>query len=132
MAGHPHGDPDFRSPVFQGIIRGMLPWYLLTLLSEGPLHALKMISLMSEMSHGVWKPSPGSVYPILRRLEKQGLITGQWQRNKAAPRRVYRLTQKGDTAVSDMRKGLLAELKKAKHIIDRHIAILQKLADDKS
>ena len=131
MAGHSPSGLDLQSPIFRGLVRGMLPFFLLTLIGEGPTHALKMIRLISERGHGAWKPSPGSVYPILHRFEKEGLVNSEWQENKAAPRRVYKLTKKGRSAVSNMRQELVSELKKARHVIELHIAALEQLSGDK-
>ena len=118
-------DIDLKSPVFQGVIRGMLPWLLLSVLQEGPIHALSMIKAISERTHGLWKPSPGSVYPSLHRFEKEGLLESEWQENKAAPRRVYRLTKKGGQEVPMMRQRLIEELTKAQYLIEKHIQALQ-------
>jgi len=118
-------DIDLKSPVFQGVIRGMLPWMLLSVLQQGPIHALSMIKAISERSHGLWKPSPGSVYPILHRFEKEGLLESEWQENKAAPRRVYRLTRKGGLEVPKIQKRLIEELTKAKDLIEKHVQALQ-------
>ena len=126
---HPHGNVDFNSPVVQGLIRGMLPWYLLSLMKEGPVHALGMIEKITEAGHGAWKPSPGSVYPILHKLEEEGKIEGDWEKGKAAPRRIYALTRKGKKEATKMRHQLIEELQKANHIIDAHISMLEQIED---
>ena len=126
-AKHRHGAVmDRQSPVFHGLVRGMLPMYLLMLLREGPLHGTDMIRSISEKSGHAWKPSPGSVYPILRRQEEQGLIKGKWLRTGSAPRRVYRLTAKGRSALPKMQSQLVADLVGARNIIDMHITSFKK------
>src|SRR5450631_2837857 len=60
----------------------------------------------------------GTVYPALRRLERDQLIRSQWERQSIAdaalrpPRRYYRLTRSGDAALEAARKRypLLAKL----------------------
>jgi len=43
-----------------------------------------------------WSASPGSVYPMLKRLEKQGLISGELEMEyETRPKKVYSLTEKG-------------------------------------
>ena len=119
-------DIDFKSPVFHGLIRGMLPWMLLDVLQkEGPLHALGLVKTFQARAHGLWKPSTGSIYPILHRFEKQGLALSEWQETKAAPRRVYRLTEKGIGEVPKARLQLINEFRKAKLIIEMHIHLLE-------
>lgn len=48
---------------------------ILTLLAERPMHGYEMIQQIAERSNGLWKPSPGSVYPTLQLLDDEGLIT---------------------------------------------------------
>jgi len=130
MNNHPM-DIDPESPVFHGLIRGTLPWMLLDILQkEGPVHALGLVKVIQARAHGLWKPSTGSVYPILHRFEKQGLALSEWQETKAAPRRVYRLTEKGIDEVPKARHRLINEFRNAKLIIEMHIHVLEAEAAD--
>jgi DNA-binding PadR family transcriptional regulator len=47
---------------------------VLGLLAEQPMHGYELITALEERSGGRWKPSPGSIYPALRRLEHRGFI----------------------------------------------------------
>jgi len=38
-----------------------------------------------------------TLYPLLRRLEKQGLLTSEWNTDEARPRKFYRTSPTGDT-----------------------------------
>jgi DNA-binding PadR family transcriptional regulator len=58
------------------------------------MHGYQIISELSERTGGVWRPSPGSVYPTLQLLEEQGLITGAEDEGK----RVFTLTEAGQQA----------------------------------
>ena len=68
----------------------------------------------------------GTVYPALRRLERDQLIRSQWERQSVAdaalrpPRRYYRLTQSGEAALGAARKRypLLAKLAPAEEVQD--------------
>nr|WP_246080856.1 PadR family transcriptional regulator [Nonomuraea mesophila] len=64
---------------------------MLALLHEGPQNGYQMIQDIEERSHGVWRPSPGSVYPALQQLEDEGLVTG----DESGGSRTYRLTEQG-------------------------------------
>jgi DNA-binding PadR family transcriptional regulator len=99
--------------------------FLLTLLRERPLHGVDMMRSIEEMSAGGWKPSPGSVYPLLRRMERDGLIRGKWQRTRGAPKRVYQLTSKGRSSIPKMQRDMLSELYAAQNIVDTHIVALE-------
>jgi DNA-binding PadR family transcriptional regulator len=54
--------------------RGDVRLALLRLLAEEPCNGYKLIQAVEERSEGLWRPSPGSVYPTLARLEDEGLI----------------------------------------------------------
>ena len=64
------------------------------------MHGYQMIGELAERSGGAWRPSPGSVYPVLQMLEDEGLVRGQENEG----RRVYHLTDAG-RAVVDARRG---------------------------
>jgi DNA-binding PadR family transcriptional regulator len=120
---HPELDPS--APIFKGFIRGMLPLYLLITLQDRPLHGTELIKSLSTMSGHSWKPSPGSVYPVLRRLESEGLIAGRWKRSQAAPQRVYRLTAAGRRSLPELRNELIRQLTLARALIDAHITAFE-------
>ena len=54
--------------------RGAVGAAILTLLDEQPMHGYELIGALEERSGGRWKPSAGSIYPALQRLEERGLI----------------------------------------------------------
>jgi DNA-binding PadR family transcriptional regulator len=78
---------------------------LLGLLHEKPQsgYALRKLFATSPMGH--FSDSPGSIYPALRRLERQGLITGVAEGKSLRPRQVFRLTPSG---MSELRNWLSA------------------------
>ena len=53
--------------------RGWLRPAILKLLQEKPMNGMELINRFGEASHGWWKPSPGSIYPLLENLESEGL-----------------------------------------------------------
>jgi DNA-binding PadR family transcriptional regulator len=56
-----------------------------------------IIQEIAERSGGVWKPSPGSIYPTLQQLEDEGLVTADAE----VGRRTFRLTDEGRTYVAE-------------------------------
>jgi DNA-binding PadR family transcriptional regulator len=64
---------------------------LLLLLAERPMHGYEMISELEARSGGLWRPSPGSVYPTLQLLEDEGLVVATQDES----RRRYELTEAG-------------------------------------
>jgi DNA-binding PadR family transcriptional regulator len=57
--------------------RGDVRAALLALLAERPMHGYEMIQELDNRTGGIWRPSPGSVYPTLQLLEDEGLITSE-------------------------------------------------------
>jgi len=54
--------------------RGNIKPIILQALSEKPMHGYEIIQHFAKRSGGHWRPSPGSVYPTLRKLEAEGLV----------------------------------------------------------
>jgi DNA-binding PadR family transcriptional regulator len=71
--------------------RGDMGPIILRLLKEKSMHGYEIISRLEEKSHGMWRPSAGSIYPNLQLLEEQDLVTSELQNSK----KVYSLTSTG-------------------------------------
>ena len=54
--------------------RGAIRTAILLALREEPAHGYEVMRRLEEMSGGLWRPSPGSVYPHLQMLEDEGLV----------------------------------------------------------
>lgn len=54
--------------------RGFLRPQILQLFEQGPMNGVDIMNRLQEESHGWYRPSPGSIYPLLEQLEKEGLI----------------------------------------------------------
>jgi DNA-binding PadR family transcriptional regulator len=74
--------------------RGNVRAAILALLAERPMHGYEMISELESRTGGVWRPSPGSVYPTLQLLEDEGLIEAVAE----GGRKSYTLTEAGRAA----------------------------------
>mgnify|MGYP006288866943 FL=1 len=70
---------------------------VLTLLKEGPLHGYEMAKEVERRSEGYVVFTHSTLYPVLHRLEKRGLISGEWSTGEEGerPRKYYALTPKG-------------------------------------
>ncbi len=77
--------------------RGDVRSAILDVLGQEPMNGYQIIQQISERSGGVWKPSPGSVYPTAQQLEDEGLIEGQ----ESDGRRVLVLTEAGRAYVDE-------------------------------
>ncbi len=54
--------------------RGWIRPSVLRVIQEGPKNGIEIMDTLEEMSHGWWRPSPGSIYPLLEQLSKERLI----------------------------------------------------------
>jgi len=69
-------------------------------------------SLLETLSAAGFEVEANTLYPLLRRLEAQGLLTSEWNTDDARPRKFYRTTEAGD-AVTDVLVTEWARLDKA-------------------
>ncbi len=89
-----------------GALYGTLEILILTTLkAQGTLHGLEIARVIHERSQDVVRVEEGALYPALHRLERQGLVEGEWQISEKRRRaRFYEITTAG-------KKTLRTELK---------------------
>jgi DNA-binding PadR family transcriptional regulator len=86
------------------LARGFLTAYLLHLCEERPRHGNDILKEIEARTDGLWTPSSGGVYTLLRKLEKRQLLEGIWERGTTRERRVYHITPDGRTALDEFRE----------------------------
>ena len=84
-------------------LRGHLDSLVLATLQAGPLHGYAVIEELRERSEGVFDLAEGTIYPVLHRLEAEGLLTSAWSTAAGRRRRVYRLTRRGRSSLAQRR-----------------------------
>lgn len=73
---------------------------ILGILRNGNSYGYLIIKKIKELSGGKIKYSDGMLYPVLHRLEKEGLIKSNWVMEKdTKPRKYYAITDKGKKAL---------------------------------
>jgi DNA-binding PadR family transcriptional regulator len=77
--------------------RGDVRAAILAVLADQSLNGYQIIQEIADRSGGVWKPSPGSIYPTLQQLEDEGLV----QAEETAGRRAFKLTEEGRRYVAE-------------------------------
>ena len=78
--------------------RGTLEYCVLALLREREHYGFDLVKALSAVDGMV--TSEGTIYPLLSRLRKDGLVTTSWVESPAGPpRRYYRLTEAGTNAL---------------------------------
>jgi len=92
FAGGPGGGGRRRSRVRRGDVRSAILDVLHT--SEEPVNGYQVIQQIAERTDGVWKPSPGSVYPTIAQLQDEGLVE-----DAPTGRKAVQLTDEGSAYV---------------------------------
>lgn len=101
------GERFFRGPWRESSFqKGDLKYVILDLLKDKPRHGYEVIRELEEMSHGLYTPSPGTVYPTLQMLEEMGYAEAAERDGK----KIYTITEEG-LAFLDERKDSADEVR---------------------
>jgi len=81
----------------QQLKKGVLEMLVLQLICEKPTYGYELLSCLKEKSNGLFSLKEGTLYPILYRLEDEGLITSCWSygEGRSSPKKIYEATAKG-------------------------------------
>lgn len=88
----------------------LLPVLVLHLLEEQPSHGLALMQRVEEMCGGLLAVNTNTVYPLLRRLEERGFVTGEWDHPTKRSRRLYRITGAGRERLDRIKANMLPYL----------------------
>ena len=78
---------------------------LLALIGQREMYGYELVAELRRQTDAVVDLPEGTVYPALRRLERQGLISGRWTEVPDGPRRrYYALTREGERALASGRR----------------------------
>ena len=81
----------------QQLKRGVLGMLVLKLICDQPTYGYELITRLKEHSCGRFDLKEGTLYPILYRLEDDGLIAAKWSQGegRTAPKKIYEATEAG-------------------------------------
>jgi PadR family transcriptional regulator PadR len=92
----------FQDALLSQMRRGTLQYCVLALLAKEERYGFDLVRGLAEVDGMV--TSEGTIYPLLSRLRRDGLVESSWQESTAGPpRRYYRLTDAGRTALEGFR-----------------------------
>ena len=103
-AGAGSGDPligDLRRA-------GLLPLLVLHFAAREPAYGNQLIERIEALTGGALHVNPNTMYPLLRSLEAQGLVAGEWEHPERRSRRFYRATDAGRAELRRLRGGARA------------------------
>lgn len=84
--------------------RGLLGFLVLVSLVEGDAHGYEVMKRVERITAGYWRPAPGSLYPVIDSLEKEGLIECYVVEHRGKQRRMCKLTDEGYKVLVDLLK----------------------------
>ena len=94
-----------RDEFARNLAAGMYGLIVLDVLRDGPNFGYGIRKRIFKRSKGTWNWQDGTIYPVLRHLEKEGLVTSQWRRPKDGRQRCYyRLTPRGERVCQRQRR----------------------------
>ena len=81
----------------QQLKKGVLEMLVLRLICRAPSYGYQLIQTLKAESQGQFSLKEGTLYPILYRLEDDGLIVAKWHQGegRAAPKKIYEATEAG-------------------------------------
>lgn len=78
------------------LLKGTTETLVLAVLRNAPSHGYELVERLRQHSQGIFELGQGTLYPLLYKLEGQGLISGKWEAGSGERRkRVYRITPRG-------------------------------------
>ena len=77
---------------------------VLAILAEGDSYGYAIIKRVAQLSGGHLHWTDGMLYPVLHRLERQGLVASKWSSSKRPWQKIYRITKAGRTQLADQRR----------------------------
>ena len=78
------------------LVQGTLDMLILKTLALEPMHGYGIAIRIEQISRGVFRVNPGSLFPAFRRLERSGLLKGDWRATENNRRaKYYSLTPRG-------------------------------------
>ncbi|SHI83989.1 transcriptional regulator, PadR family [Clostridium amylolyticum] len=102
-----------KEAVGQVFTKGLLPIYVMYILSLGPTNGNEISHKIGEKTNGMWVPSTGGIYPLLKKFEKQNWISGEWDDPKKKFQKIYFLTEEGKEELENKKELLQIKIEEA-------------------
>jgi PadR family transcriptional regulator, regulatory protein PadR len=126
MCGHAadcHSDRISCGRSEQRAPRLLRPFILLTL-KERKAHGYELVEKVNQFRFHSIPPDVGAIYRNLRRMEKEGWVTSQWDTKGTGPaRRIYRITPEGEQALH----GWAITLRTRREALDQFLELYESL-----
>lgn len=97
----------------------VLPVLVLHLLEQHPDHGLALMQRIENLCGGLLAVNTNTVYPLLRRLEERGFVTGRWEHPTKRSRRLYHITAAGRERLTRIKANMLPYLDMLAQSVER-------------
>src|SRR5207245_8537195 len=97
------------------VARGVRIYWIVARIDARPTHGYEILNEIDTKADGAWRPGPGSVYPILGKLRKAGLIEADRISGKADQRR-YRITREGLAQIEESKETFRTMMRRMGHL----------------
>jgi DNA-binding PadR family transcriptional regulator len=88
-------------------------------LSEGPDHGYGLLGRIESLCDGMLAVNTNTIYPLLRRLEERGFVSGAWDHPTKRTRRLYAITPAGRERLARIKSSMLPYLDVLSATIER-------------
>ncbi len=109
-------DELLRGPIKSKTI---FPVLILQLLDAGPEHGFALMQRIESLCDGILAVNTNTMYPLLRRLEERGFITGEWDHPTKRARRMYSITPAGRERLARIKANMLPYLDHLANCVER-------------
>ena len=79
----------------RGAPRGLLLYWILYRISKSPIYGYQILTELEQKTQGAWRPGAGSIYPLLKKLERDGYIESERTQGRKTDQKRYTITLKG-------------------------------------
>ena len=94
-----------RRGIERELRRGSLELIVLHLLNDREAYGYEIVSELTARTNGSLEVTDGTLYPVLYRLERAGLVAVRWETPvRGVPRKYYRLTEEGRRELQTLRR----------------------------
>lgn len=97
----------------------LFPVLILHFLDEGSDHGYGLMQRIETMCAGLFAVNTNTIYPLLRRLEERGFITGAWEHPTKRSRRLYSITPAGRERLARIKDNMRPYLELISATVDR-------------
>jgi PadR family transcriptional regulator, regulatory protein PadR len=98
---------------------GLLRLLVLHFASREPCYGNQLMERISALTAGALTVNPNTMYPLLRALESEGLLSGEWEHPERRSRRFYRVTAAGRAECERLAEAIGPRLDAVAASIDR-------------